>query len=436
MNPGLEELKQLEQRMTRIRLGAFLFGVVAVAIQRYYPDTTTRMAAWSAIAILALGSVAIWGASGRAGTVREHKRIAAWGFAFDSLVIMAIVWIFAFDSNYVTWALLFVIPLEGALRYRAVGAVGAAAAIAAFFLLQTFHRADVTGESFDSATYIFVVAMTVLLSGVVGSMAEQWNAQSVAYQQQSLQLAEVDKLKDRFLAITSHEIRGPLTAIIGGVDTVKKHRDRLTVEQRDRLLEMVSLQGHQLARMVDDLLVTSQLQSGQLALHIAPAELETTINQAIEAAASKRRNHSLEVFVEPIRCEIDAGRMEQIVRNLVENAYKYTPEQTRVAVAAEATPGGIAITVSDEGPGIPAGKRDQLFEAFTRISETTAGQDGVGLGLYLVSQLVTSMQGHIDLKSSTRGTTFTITVPCKTEPLKVERHLGLVEDGEKGASEA
>ena len=414
--------------MTRIRLAAVLAGAVAVAVQPYYPRTRTEVAAWGVLVALALVSVAIWGASGRVGTVRDHKKIGTWGFVLDGLAIMAMVWIFAFETNYVIWALLLVIPLEGALRYRAAGAVGAAAAIAIFFLLQTLHRSTVLGEPFESATYVFVVALTVLIAGVVGSMAEQWHAQSVAYEQQSLKLAEVDKLKDRFLAITSHEIRGPLTAIIGGVDTVKKRHDRLTPEQRDKMLEMVSRQGHQLARMVDDLLITSQLQAGQLALQIAPADLETTVSQAIEAAASKRRNHNLEVFVEPLNCDIDSGRVEQVVRNLVENAYKYTPEQTRIAVTAKTTSGGITISVEDEGPGIPADKRDQLFDAFSRISETSAGQEGVGLGLYVVSQLVNGMEGHIDLTSSTRGTTFTISIPCETRLTEAARHLDLVED--------
>jgi len=432
MNPGLKELRELEHRMTRIRLFAVLFGMLTVALQPAYPDEETLVAAWATIGSLALATAIIWGASGHVTTIRAHKQIAAAGFAFDAIVIMALVWIYAFESNYVIWALLFVIPLEGALRYRSTGAAASAGLIAGFFLLQTLRRSALIDEPFDSATYVFVVALALLIAGVVGSMAEQWHAQSVAYEQQSLKLAELDRLKDRFLAITSHEIRGPLTAIIGGVDTVKKKLDRLTTEQRDRLLEMVSLQGRQLARLVDDLLVTSQLQSGQLSLHPAPADLEVTISQALEAAASKRRQHNLEVFVEPINCDIDAGRVEQIVRNLVENAYKYTPEYTRVSLTAKASNEGITITVADDGPGIPPDERGRLFEAFARITEQSGGQEGVGLGLYVVHQLVNSMRGHIDLTSSARGTTFTVSIPCETRPVRAERRLGLIE-GEKSA---
>jgi signal transduction histidine kinase len=283
------------------------------------------------------------------------------------------------------------------------------------------------GSEFDLVTYVFVVGVAGLVAGVTGAMANQWYTQNQAFEQQSLKLAEVDELKDRFLAITSHEIRGPLTAIIAGVDTVRKKGPRLSPEQQDRLLEMVYLQGHQLARIVDDLQVTSQIQSGQLALHPATADLHKTIEQALEAAASKRRQHQLELFIEPLECEMDAPRIGQIVRNLVENAYKYTPDRTRVSVEAKATTGGIRITVSDVGKGIPADKRDVLFEAFSRIHDTSAGQEGVGLGLYVVSQLVSAMGGQIDLASSSRGTTFHIDVPCKTRSGEATPRLKIIE---------
>lgn len=398
--------------MTYVRWFAIAFAVIAVAVNPDFPNAGVRWQAWTLVAILAAGSFAIWGWSGRTISEDKHELIGKVAFAFDAAIVMCFVWVYAFERPYVTWALLLLLPLEGSLRYRMRGAVASVVAVMIFFLGQTFHRADVLGEAFDISTYIFVAGVTGLIAGVTGTMAEQWHLQSAAFEAQTIKLAEVDKLKDRFLAITSHEIRGPLTAIIAGVDTVRTKRDRLTPEQHDRLLEMVSLQGHQLARIVDDLQVTSQIQSGQLALQVDWADLEKTVHQALEAAASKRRQHQLETFIEPIECEIDGPRVGQIVRNLVENAYKYTPDRTRVSLTAKATKAGLSITVEDAGPGIPPDKRDQLFQAFSRIEETAAGQEGVGLGLYVVSQLIAAMDGRIDLSSSSRGTMFHIEVPC------------------------
>ena len=425
MTSGLEAFRRLESRMTWVRCFAVLFTLLMVVIQPTYPDSSIRLQAWLVVAAMAFGTLGIWGASARTEDERVHQRLSLAGFIFDGILISAFVWIYAYERPYVTWALLFLIPLEGALRYRLKGSLVGAAYVALFFIPQTMRRSEIIDVDFAVPTYIFVVCLGGIIAVVTGAMANQWRTQTEAFEHQSLKLAEVDRLKDRFLAITSHEIRGPLTAIIAGVDTLRKRAERLTPEQHDRLLEMIALQSNQLARLVDDLSITSQIQSGQLALQTEPADLEQTITGALQAAASKRRHHQLEVFIEPVRAEMDASRVGQIVRNLVENAYKYTPDRTRVSVSAKAIGRGIEIKIVDDGPGIPAGKRDMLFEAFSRIEETAAGQEGVGLGLYVVSQLVAAMDGRIDLQSSTRGTTFTITIPCDAGPAG-EARLGLV----------
>jgi signal transduction histidine kinase len=419
------ELRRLERWMSYLRWFGFSFGMLAVTLESTYPDRRTQRLALFLIAVLALGNLAITSAMRRARTRPREARVGALAFSFDAVIILALVWVFAFERPYVTWALLTLLPMEGALRYRLRGALSAAVLVTLFFMLQTGHRAQLLDQSFDVNTYVFVVGLTGLIAGVTGFMAEDWHAQSRAFRLQSLKLSEVDKLKDRFLAITSHEIRGPLTAIIAGVDTMWRRGDRLSEDQRSRLLEMVSRQGHHVARLVDDLLVTSQLQAGKLALQIDWVELESVVQQALDAATPKRRSHQLEVFVDPLRCRLDASRVGQIVRNLVENAYKYTPERTRVAVTAKGVQGGIVIEVDDDGDGIPVEQREQLFEAFSRIEETSAGQDGVGLGLYVVSQLVAAMEGHIDLSSSVRGTTFSIHIPCVSESME-RPQLGLL----------
>jgi signal transduction histidine kinase len=412
------DTRRLELWMTYVRWFGVLFGALAVAMEPNYPDPTTERAAWLLITFLGLGNLAIWGGLARINSERDLARLGLATFLFDAVVVMGIVWVFAYEHPYVTWALLFVLPLEAALRYRLFGALAAAVAVAAFFIAQSARVAAVTGGEFDYSTYVFVIGLSGLVAGVGGSMAESWHRQRQAFISQTMRLAEIDRLKNKFLAVTSHEIRGPLTAIITGIHTVVRQADRLSIEQRTRVLDMVSMQANQLARLVDDLMLTSELQEHHLALQKEWADLPKTIEQAVEAAASKRRAHQLSLFVEPLRCVIDHTRVAQIVRNLVENAYKYTPDHTSVAVTAKGVSGGIAIEVIDDGDGIPSDRRDQLFEAFHRMHETAAGQDGVGLGLYVVSQLVSAMGGHIDLASSSNGTSFNIHIPCRTMGLE------------------
>jgi signal transduction histidine kinase len=421
----LGELRRLERWLGYVRWFGVAFGIVAISIEPRYPSLATERAALSVIALLAAGNLFVTIAMRRARTRAQQVRLGEGAFVFDIVIVCSLVWLFAFERTYVTWALVFLLPMEGALRYRLKGALGTAALVAAFFALQTLHRADVVSEPFDLNTYVFVVGLAFLVAGVTGTMADGWHAQRLAFEEQRLKLAEVDQLKDRFLAITSHEIRGPLTAIIAGVDTIWRRGDRLGEEQRDRLLEMVSRQGHHVARLVDDLLITSQLQAGKLALQPEWVELDPTIGQALDAAGGKRRGHRLDVSVEPLRCRLDPSRVGQVVRNLVENAYKYTPAGTQVAVAARSVAGGIAIEVADGGGGIPPEKRDRLFEPFSRVDDSGGREEGVGLGLYVVRELVGAMEGNIDVSSATGGTTFTVHLPCASETLE-QPQIGLV----------
>jgi signal transduction histidine kinase len=425
--PKLNETQRLEQGLTFIRLFGVVFAVVAVAATSGWPNAVTERIAWITVVFLALGSMTVWGASASLESQLDHRRLGFIAFIFDVLVICSMIWIFAWNTPYVAWALLILVPLEGAMRWRLPGALLGGVLGAALFIPLSLHRADLTGETFEATLHVFGVGLMGLMAGATGVMAENWKVQKDAFERQAFKLAEADRIKDRFLAITSHEFRGPLAAIIMGVDTVSRRRDRLTHEQLDKLLEMVSSQGNQLARLVDDLLITSQLQTHQLNLQPAWCDLQIAIDRAVAAAESKRRAHQLEIFVEPLSCVLDEARIGQVVRNLVENAYKYAPDRTRVAVTAKAEKGEIVLVVADEGPGFPEERREELFEAFSRIHETSAGKDGVGLGLFVVSQLIGAMDGRIDLKSSRTGATFSIHVPCEIRP-KAAPTLGLVAD--------
>ena len=430
---GIGELRRLEQWLTYLRWFGVGFAVLSILTQARppFPDVVTESWAWTLAMILAIGSLLIWGVLARVNDEQALRELGRAGFALDTLVIMGFVWTFTFSVPFVSWALLLILPLEGALRYRMRGALLTTVLVGIFMLPESFHYAAMRDTEFDINMLIFATGLSALIGGVSGTMAENWHEKSRAYQQQSARLAELDRLKDRYLAITSHEIRGPLTAVIAGIQTMQKRADRLSEERRREMLDMVAGQSHQLARLVEDLMLSSELQSGSLALSPEWVEMEPVVQQALEAAATKRKQHRLEIFVDPMRCEIDPARVSQLVRNLVENAYKYTPDNTRVAVTAKPTTDGILLEVADDGPGIPADKRDQLFQAFARIEETAAGQEGVGLGLFVVSQLVNAMRGRIDFASSSRGTTFGIRIPCAFERLGQPR-LGLVKGGEAG----
>jgi signal transduction histidine kinase len=276
--------------------------------------------------------------------------------------------------------------------------------------------------------WVFVGAALLLAVGIAIGVATQRRKQLEA-KKYAARLVELDALRDRYVAITSHEIRGPLTAIIAGIDAIRRSPNQLEEPQRVRLLDMIAEQGRQLSRLVDDLMISSELEANELAIQPEPTDLEQAVDRALEAAATRRRAHQLEVFIEPLRCDIDGFRVSQMMRNLIENAYKYTPDKTTIRVSGRSVEGGIELEVADQGPGIPVEQRDKLFEAFSRMRETAAGKQGVGLGLYVVSQLSAAMDAQLDLTSSTRGTTFTIRIPCRYEQIP-HRRMGIISQEE------
>ena len=278
-------------------------------------------------------------------------------------------------------------------------------------------------------SFFIGLSISVVLGLVVWwTVARSARRDRLTWERRAQRFVELDGLRERLIAITSHEIRGPLTAMIAAAEAMRRRGEHLSVDERSRLLELISQQGNQLARLAEDLMLSSEVEVG-LTIHPEMVELEQAVQRALEAAATKRRDHQLEVFVEPLRCEIDGYRVSQMLRNLVENAFKYTPDRTRVAVAGRAVDGGLELEVANEGPGIAQDHREQLFEAFSRMEETSAGKEGVGLGLYVVSQLAAAMNGRLDLSSSSRGTTFTIRIPCRTEPIE-HRRMGLITNEE------
>ncbi|HWL65632.1 MAG TPA: ATP-binding protein [Actinomycetota bacterium] len=407
-------LRRLESRVTLVR-AAFCAGLLAAWATGSLPTQETSGAVLRALGpVLALGTLAIaFAARGLRGD-RARTRLGVTAFLFD--VSIAAVAALAAGEQIAIAFVLVMIPIEAALRYGLRPSIVVAIGVSLLF----------GAVWWDSpATIALVGGVCLGTAWVVGSAVQIWVEKQRFLERQTAQLIEHDRLRDRNVAITSHEIRSPLTAVIAATDVLKRKGDEIEPAKRDRLLEIMSQQGRQLARLVDDLMISSELQAGELLITIEMSDLESAVQRGLEGAAPKRRAHQLEVFVDPIRCEIDEYRVAQILRNLIENAYKYTPDRSRVTVSGHATDEGIELEVADDGPGIPLEKRDLLFEAFRRMEETSAGKEGVGLGLFVVSQLAAAMDALIDLASSTRGTTFTIRIPCRVETIE-HRRMGVI----------
>jgi signal transduction histidine kinase/ActR/RegA family two-component response regulator len=255
---------------------------------------------------------------------------------------------------------------------------------------------------------------------------------SVAVQNARLyrEAQEANRAKDDFLATLAHELRTPMTGILGWVQMLKSE----DMEQADvsAAIEMIESSTRVQARLVEDLLDVSRIIAGKLRVDLAPVELRPVVEAVVEMfhARADERNIAVETEIEdrPLSVYGDETRLHQVIWNLLSNAIKFTPEGGRVNVALHCSESKAILRVSDTGQGISPEFLPFVFERFRQFDNTTVRQQaGLGLGLAIVRHLVTLHGGTVAVHSDGigTGTTFTITLPLlavRVEPSELQ-HL-------------
>jgi signal transduction histidine kinase len=229
----------------------------------------------------------------------------------------------------------------------------------------------------------------------VGDLARAFNAMAA-------ELADVDRMRRDLVANVSHELRTPLGALQALLENLVDG-----VEPPDRAaLRTALFQTERLGRLVQQLLDLSKLESGALALRPAPFPIRPLLEQATRECELGENFHAhpvwLRVTVQPgdLRAVGDAERMHQVISNLLENAVRHSPTDGRVWLSAHAATAGVTtIEVADEGPGIPVGEAERVFERFHRVDAARATRDGgTGLGLAIARWIVDAHGGTIAVR--------------------------------------
>ncbi len=211
---------------------------------------------------------------------------------------------------------------------------------------------------------------------------------------------------DELVGVVSHELRSPLTGVKGYLATVLAHWDRLDDDRRRALLTTAEQQLDRALRLLADLLDASRLEGGALLLHRQPLRLETFLGAVVERVAGA---DAIAVAIEPPELEAlgDADRLEQVVRNLLENALRYGAPPVALRAAREGA--AIVLEVSDAGGPIPEEVLRRLFDKFFRAPESRT--QGSGLGLFITRGIVEAHGGTLAAASDDAGTRFRVTLP-------------------------
>jgi PAS domain S-box-containing protein len=225
----------------------------------------------------------------------------------------------------------------------------------------------------------------------------------------------LERVRSEFVATVSHELRTPLASLHGAAITLREHDDLAGETQRE-LLDMIASQSQRLADLVEEILITGQLDSGSLRVSSEPFDAEELVHAVVHSARVRvgaARTIQVELPTELPNVYGDAGRTRQVLSNLVDNAVKYSPDGSRIEITVDADEERVHFSVSDEGLGIPLTEQERIFEKFYRLDpHHRRGVSGSGLGLYICRELVRSMNGRIFVESDLgRGATFKFDLP-------------------------
>jgi signal transduction histidine kinase len=275
-------------------------------------------------------------------------------------------------------------------------------------------------------------AVYLASAGELKARAGQALAEAAAERQRRLteqeqevvrRLQETDRLKADLMATVSHELRNPLTTIVGALGILRVRRDRLTPTERDELVAISIAQSERLHRMIEQLLLAARFEQaeGVISLEAERVDLDATELVRQAGAEARARHHDRPIAIEtngamPVRVARDA--VVQVLGNLLDNACKYSPDGEPVRLSGDREGDEAVLAVEDAGPGIPEADRQRIFDRFTQLDRQSQRRGGgVGLGLYIARQLARSQDGDLLVVDAAggRGARFELHLPLLPE---------------------
>jgi two-component system, OmpR family, sensor histidine kinase KdpD len=235
--------------------------------------------------------------------------------------------------------------------------------------------------------------------------------------QQALIKMESERLRNSLLSALSHDLRTPLAALFGLADSLRLTRPPLSPQQLE-IAEAIRDEARSMSGLVSNLLDMARIQSGEVKLNLQWQPFEEVVGSALKSTQGILAGHRVETALAkqlPL-VEFDAVLIERVLFNLLENAAKYTPAGSRVRISAATSQDRLVVSVDDNGPGLPSGQEERIFEKFTR-GERESATSGVGLGLAICRAIIEAHHGKIWAENKPQGgARFSFSLPLGTPP--------------------
>ncbi|RAI99428.1 PAS domain S-box-containing protein [Chitinophaga skermanii] len=240
---------------------------------------------------------------------------------------------------------------------------------------------------------------------------------AAALRENEWQLKQLLKLRDEFIAIASHELKTPVTSIKTYAEIVQERMIEKNLVEESDILKRLNAQIDRLTVLINDLLDTTKTAEGKLSFQFGPTNMNEVIQERLEEIrGATSHTFCLELSALP-DAMADKERIGQVVSNLLTNAIKYSPAKSTITISSTALPNGVELSVRDEGYGISIEDQAKIFDRFYRVTDNKMDTfPGMGLGLYISSQIVQRHQGMLRVESELgKGSKFVFSIPLKRE---------------------
>lgn len=272
------------------------------------------------------------------------------------------------------------------------------------------------------------------LSAQVEEQKQRLREHIVELQRANTELDQLANLKDDFLTTINHQLRTPLTAIIGGVELLAEGASGPVTTDQHAVLESMQQNARQLEHLVEEALDLSLLKSGRRPLRRQPGDLAQTLRQAITRWQAAAQSRTLQLTCSALPdVYMDTEAIGQVMDHLLHNAIRHTPERGTITVQARVEAAMVRVSVTDQGPGMSARQLEQLFQPFSHVHTPDApGSQGGGLGLAFCDHVLRRHRGTIDATSEEgRGTTLTFALPIAAPHFLFEEACRMAHDEAK-----
>jgi signal transduction histidine kinase len=427
---ALRRALRTERTLVAVRWGAVLFGLVQVlTFYAEYPAGVLPVAL-ALVGGLALGNLAIgWSLQRGVSCLQQARRLGVTALTLDVTAAMGLVTVYTFDQDTAMFAVLYLLPLEAAVRFGLRGSLVTMGAVITLYTVREWYGAVALGNDWLPVSISFRMGIGVLIAIVAGQMAStlvrdrtelelakaQLESSAAALAASNAELAAANEIKDDFLAMTNHELRTPLTTVLGYTTLLRKRWDSISDDRRQEFIGRIEEQGMRLQAMVEELLTLSSAQAGALQLSLGSVEVCAAVDEAI-------RHHGLAGTQFDNRCQpglrvlADRKRLGQILVNYLTNARKYGAPPITVSAHSEGR--WVVIAVEDRGPGVPEDFVPELFDKFSQASMgDSRTSEGAGLGLAIVQQLAQAQGGEVAYApGEPHGARFLVRLRRSSEP--------------------